>query len=291
LEINFSRDAIQSKILIIGSLLVSAIYASILINQFYPSFAPHGVLFFGFAAVFTLDKFQKKQGIDWNSPILFYVASALIMFSLLSEMERSWLSVALLGISTVYTLGYVKVSSEKNFHLKIISSILWILTLLRVIFFNGVDDDYSRLIINNRFFIYLLTTLSLSYFFFVFKKRNSGKNIVLTFGIAAITISVMGFLWEVRYSIQEVYWRSLGYSAVFVVYSAIFLILGFVRSSAVLRRVGVIFAIIILLKFIIFDIWALSLLTKIIAGFSIGLLLVVLGLFYEKFKEKVLGNN
>jgi uncharacterized membrane protein len=131
----------------------------------------------------------------------------------------------------------------------------------------------------------------LSYFFFQFKKRNSDRITILVFGIAAIAISALGFLWEIRYSINEVYWRSLAYSAVFVIYSAVFLILGFLRSSAILRRIGVVFALIILLKFIIFDVWALSLLTKIIAGFSIGLLLVVLGLFYEKFKEKVLGNN
>ncbi|NCN10555.1 MAG: DUF2339 domain-containing protein [Leptospira sp.] len=291
LEIDFTRNTVQSKILTVGSLIVSVIFASILLNKFYPSFAAHSVLFFGFVTVFTLDKFQKKQGIDWNSPILFYVASALVMFSLLKEMERTWLSLALLALSSIYTLGYAKISSEKNIHLKVIAAFLWVLTILRLIFNNGFNDDTSKLIINNRFFIYLLATISLSYFFFLFRKRNSEKNTILVFGISAIAISVIGFLWEIRYAVNEVYWRSLGYSGVFVVYSAIFLILGFVRSSAVLRRIGVVFAIIILVKFILFDIWALSLLTKIIAGFSIGLLLVVLGLFYEKFKEKVLGDN
>ncbi|MCZ8238455.1 MAG: DUF2339 domain-containing protein [Leptospiraceae bacterium] len=291
LEFNHSKDTLQSKILIVGSLFLAAIYASMILNNFYPSFSPHGILFIGFVAVFTLDRFQKKQGIDWNSPILIYVASALVMFSLLREMERSWLSLALLSLGSIYTLGYIKISSEKNNHIKIIASVLWILTLLRVIFFNGLEDETSKLILNNRFLIYILTTISLSYFFFQFKKRNSDRITILVFGIAAIAISALGFLWEIRYSINEVYWRSLAYSAVFVIYSAVFLILGFLRSSAILRRIGVVFALIILLKFIIFDVWALSLLTKIIAGFSIGLLLVVLGLFYEKFKEKVLGNN
>lgn len=291
LEYDLSNHLIQSKLLIVGSLVLAGIFSYILVQRFYPSFESHSYLYFGFIGLFTLDKLQKKRGIDWNTPILFYLSTCLILFSLSSPSNQSFLSYSLVFLSSIYSLSYLKIFNQKNYHLKIASLFLWCLAILRIIFSEGLDNNVSKFLLNDRFLVYTLTTVSLSYLFFQFYKAKSENLFIFSFGLGALAISVIGFLWEIHYSVTEKYWRSLGYSTVLASYAAVLLFIGFYKSLPMLRRIGVVFAILVLGKFIVFDIWSLSLVTKIIAGFSIGLLLVILGLFYEKFKIKVLGDT
>ena len=65
------------------------------------------------------------------------------------------------------------------------------------------------------------------------------------------------------------------------------LIPGFKLSYRSFRLTGIILGVVLISKFYLYDIWTMSIVVRIIAGFSLGIGLVLLSIIYQKYKDKI----
>ncbi|EMO28241.1 membrane protein, PF10101 family [Leptospira interrogans serovar Bataviae str. HAI135] len=99
---------------------------------------------------------------------------------------------------------------------------------------------------------------------------------------------ILGTLIDVYHTVHNEHYRNLGYSYVLAFYAAVFLFIGFKYSFRSLRIAGFIVTTLLVGKFYFYDIWTMSKIVRIIAGFTLGAGFILVSLFYQKFKEKII---
>jgi hypothetical protein len=170
----------------------------------------------------------------------------------------------------------------------VVSLFVWVLAVWILVFNEGKMEAPGVFILNTRFALFALATIGLSYTYLIRKKDpiTNGLNLFLFAGLITI---IVGTLFENYHLVSDSHYRNLGYSFVLTFYAIAFLVPGFVFSSPSFRKGGITVIIALILKLYLYDIWTMSLIVKIIAGFSFGTGLILTSIFYEKFKNKLLG--
>lgn len=290
---NLTENSLSTKILVVGNLLVGSANIGYITNQNYPSFYGHSLVFCSLLTIYIVHNFQKRESLSWPVPTLFYISIGLALYAITEWSDGAWLSFSQLTFAFLFsylTLDLTKTKNE-NFHLRLGSGFLWMIALLNLIFQEGLGNYSSTLLFNSRFGIFLFAVIGLSIITYLSKKKEFSNRFVFIYSMLTVSILILSFLFEVRYFVEDYSRRNQGYSFVLAAFAVIFLLLGFRYSSNTLRRLGIGLIGIIIVKFGLYDIWQLSLAGKIGSGFVLGILFVIIGLFYEKFKTKILGEE
>lgn len=132
---------------------------------------------------------------------------------------------------------------------------------------------------------FVLATLFLLFTYQIQKKNPIHKSIV-GFVFAALFTLILGSLVEVHYLVSDTYYRNLSYSYVIAFYMIALLIPGFKFSYRSFRLTGIILGVVLISKFYLYDIWTMSIVVRIIAGFSLGIGLVLLSIIYQNIRIK-----
>ncbi|WCL49837.1 DUF2339 domain-containing protein [Leptospira sp. GIMC2001] len=296
LDLNKSIQSDANKlikmVLVAGNLIFGAIAISSLTEIFYASQFGNSIMYVSLVAMGFCYQYTKKSQNLYLVPILFYTSIVIFLISLLNSTEGYWVSLSLIIFAAIFaymSTTYTRINDSKLNHLNIVSYFLWFIAILRLIL-EGIENDSDVIILNSRFIIYLIACIALGGIFYLNWKDGRNKFITNAFGICTLFLAILAFIWEVRYNVIDPYLRSQGYSVVLGIFASNFLAIGFYKSKATLRRIGIVLTGLVIFKFILFDIWYLNLVAKIISGFALGIILVLLGLFYEKFKSRVIGD-
>lgn len=188
---------------------------------------------------------------------------------------------------------------------------VFVAVIIRLLFFEShvVVSDFTPFI-NQRFLAFILGIAAMYLAAFLLnryreklpEKERTRLRMYAVFLIAANLFTVVIFsieLWgyfsreiiEARLndvpSIKSA--RNLSLTAIWAVYSIALLILGIVRRSRYLRLSGLALFVIPILKVYVFDVFALEQLYRIFAFTGLGILLVISGYLYNRYKDAIRG--
>ena len=292
------RKSIEPSSLVFLLLLVIS-YAGFgfwVVDEFYPTLTSHFLLF----QAFLLVGFLKIYDV-YSIPTL--GESLNIKTSLSGILLLSWITILFAAISNFSTGRWVVfswilfagglsaiASYFRNKIYLVISAIPWFLALLRLYFIESLYDQNVYFLLNTRFGLFVLATAFLLFTYQLQKKNPIHKSLV-GFVFTALFTLILGTLIEVRYLVKNPYFRNLGYSYVIAFYMIALLIPGFLFSYRSFRLTGVILGVLLITKFYLYDIWMMSIVVRIIAGFSLGIGLVFLSIIYQKYKDKIKVNQ
>ncbi len=161
----------------------------------------------------------------------------------------------------------------------------WAAALWRLYFIEPAPAGFI-LVFNARFLMFILAACLLSAAYLVRRKDPLGRW-MSGFAIAAMVTIIIGSLKENYNFIADPHYRNLGYSYVLSLYAALFFASGLVMKQRIMRISGIILAALVVLKFYVHDIWTMSKIVKIIAGFSLGIAMVALSIIYQKFRDRI----
>lgn len=145
------------------------------IEETYPKFGSHFILFG--AVLFSLWVLlsRKKSGFFYPSQleifetIHLYLLLGFTFVALLDFSEESWLT-----FSWIIFAGVVSFLSSKygNTHLRYVSTGFWISALVKLYFFNPMDDVSRLFLLNERFALYLLSFFLVSFRNILYSKKR-----------------------------------------------------------------------------------------------------------------------
>ncbi|HNC00684.1 MAG TPA: DUF2339 domain-containing protein, partial [Leptospiraceae bacterium] len=262
------------------------------VNVFYSNWTPHFLLFSSFLLVGFLKILERYSLplLDTNlrygkslSAVLFLSWIAVLFLAVSNFSRGQWITVS--WILFAGGLSAIGAYFQSRTYL-LISVIPWILALFRLYFVESFHDRQFYFLLNTRFGLFVLATVFLLFTYQVQKKIQIHKSVVGFVFVALFTL-ILGTLVEVRYLVSDTYYRNLGYSYVIAFYMIALLVPGFKFSYRSFRLTGIILGVILIAKFYLYDIWMLSIVVRIIAGFSLGVGLVILSIIYQKFKDKI----
>ncbi len=257
-------------------------------RHFYPQFAPNLILLLSLLPfLFLLYPKEVQSKAEKMSGFGILGSAYLFVLATLSIWEGEWANLPFLIVSGgLVTLGAKQ--NQKIFYY--LGVILWFFTLISLVFNLSTTQTIGILFFNTRFLVYLLG-IGILIFNFIQVKENSDFQLKNFFYIAPLFILIFASMVEMYHYVQNLSYRNLSYSYVLAFYSGVYLAHGFIKDSLETRKIGIILIGLLVVKFYLYDIWQMSLIVKIISGFSLGLGLVVVGIFYEKFKAKLLGEK
>ncbi len=259
------------------------------IEETYPKLGSHFILFG--AVLFSLWILISRKKSDFFDPsqleiferIHLYLLLGFTFAALLDFSEGNWLT-----FSWITFAGVISLLSSKygNTHLRYVSTGFWIAALFKLYFFNPMDDVNRLFLLNERFTLYFLASLFLFGTYYIQKNKESFwfDRGFIYMGIFTL---ILGTLIDVYHIVHNEHYRNLGYSYVLAFYAAVFLFIGFKYSFRFLRIAGFIVTAVLVGKFYFYDIWTMSKIVRIIAGFTLGAGFILVSLFYQKFKEKI----
>ncbi|WP_061271038.1 DUF2339 domain-containing protein [Leptospira interrogans] len=260
------------------------------IEETYPKLSSHFILFG--AILFSLWILISRKKSDFFYPsqleifemIHLYLLLGFTFAALLNFSEGNWLTFAWIIFAGVISL----LSSKfENTHLRYVSAGFWILALFKLYFFNPMDDVNRLFLLNERFALYVLSSLFLFGTYYIQKNKDSFW-FHRGFIYMGIFTFILGTLIDVYHTVHNEHYRNLGYSYVLAFYAAVFLFIGFKYSFRSLRIAGFIVTAVLVGKFYFYDIWTMSKIVRIIAGFTLGTGFILVSLFYQKFKDKII---
>ena len=161
----------------------------------------------------------------------------------------------------------------------------WTAALIRLYFIESAPPGFV-LVFNARFFLFVLAALFLAAAFIIRKEDSLGRP-MLGFAVAAMATIIIGSLKENGDFVSDPHYRNLGYSYVLSLYAALFFVYGMIRRDKMMRISGIVLAGLVVLKFYLHDIWTMSKIVKIIAGFTLGIAMVALSILYQKFHDRI----
>jgi hypothetical protein len=282
---------ISSLILIASLILVFISLVYQIIEKINPDLIGLVSLMIAFLILIAANQFEKnileyllsnQKALALRSLLLISIFS-LLLFSLAIYLDGGVLSYALIFFATAITLAAIQLKNKTYLYTAIL---FWIFALLRLYFVQSYFSEHRFLILNSRFFLFILTSAILLYLYNLQKKEPISK-LYLGFIYVSFFTLLLGSLIEVRYFISNIYYRNLAYSFTIGFYMSILLTLGFKHSFVSFRKAGIVLACILILKFYFYDIWIMSIIVRIIAGFSLGIGLIILSIFYQKYKDKI----
>lgn len=262
-----------------------------LIDTHFSGFTNLSYLLFALIGIGFAFYAPKELYTNWHVPLLFYLSIGLLVLAIATETSDSLLTFLLVAIA----FGFSYFTLENNFnenkwnHSLIASYALWTIAFFRLVFYEAQVNWTSDFFLNARFASFFFTAMGTGFLFFISRKKDSQSPHGKVYGIGSVLFLILAFLFDVKYGILDPNIRNQGYSFVLGSFAGIFLWIGFTKSISFLRKAGIFLLGLVILKFSFYDIWQLSLVVKIIAGFVLGIVLVVLGLFYEKLKSKIFG--
>ncbi|MBP7737421.1 MAG: DUF2339 domain-containing protein [Spirochaetes bacterium] len=161
----------------------------------------------------------------------------------------------------------------------------WTAALIRLYFIEATPVGFI-LLFNARFFMFILAAFLLGAAYVIRRKEPLGPYMI-GFAVAAMVTIIIGSLKENYSFVVDRHYRNLGYSYVLSLYAALFFALGLIMKNKMLRISGIALAGLVVLKFYLHDIWTMSKLVKIIAGFTLGIAMVALSIVYQKFRDRI----
>ncbi|URD69431.1 DUF2339 domain-containing protein [Leptospira borgpetersenii] len=260
------------------------------IEETYPKFGSHFILFGAVLFSLWILLSRKKSGFFYPSQleifetIHLYLLLGFTFVALLDFSEESWLT-----FSWIIFAGVVSFLSSKygNTHLRYVSTGFWISALVKLYFFNPMDDVSRLFLLNERFALYLLSSLFLFGTYYI-QKNGDFFRFHRGFIYMGIFTLILGTLMDVYHTVYDEHYRNLAYSYVFAFYSSVFLFIGFRYSFKSFRIAGIVIAIVLVGKLYFYDIWTMSMIVRIVAGFTLGVSFILVSLFYQKFREKLM---
>ena len=283
---------ISSPILTLLLVIAFAGFGFWVVDVFYPNLIAHFLLFQAFLLVGFLKVFEK-----YSLPVLEVTKSPKV--SLSAVLFLSWIAILFASISNFSQGHWITVSwilfagglsavgaSFRNKAYIAISILPWFLALIRLYFVESAFDRQIYFVLNTRFGLFALATLFLLFAYQIQKKDPIHKSMVGFVFVALFTL-ILGSLVEVHYLVPDTYYRNLSYSYVIAFYMIALLIPGFKLSYRSFRLTGIILGVVLISKFYLYDIWTMSIVVRIIAGFSLGIGLVLLSIIYQKYKDKI----
>ncbi|PJZ68826.1 hypothetical protein CH373_15535 [Leptospira perolatii] len=259
------------------------------VETFHPNLTPHFYLVTAAALAVLLD-FYKNRDLSVSFPgknvfelMSLYFLCGFTLAGLTDFSEGYWLT-----LSWIASAGVVSILSAQvqRLHVKILSVLLWVLALYRLYFETELEDLDRLFLLNERFSLYFFASLLLLGSYYIRKKETTSMFDIVLVYVGIFTL-ILGTLVDVRYTVKDEHYRNLSYSYVLGVYSFCFLFSGFKYSFKSFRVTGIVITSVLVLKLYFYDIWTMSLLVRIIAGFSLGAALVLTSLFYQKFRDKI----
>lgn len=161
----------------------------------------------------------------------------------------------------------------------------WAAALARLWFIEQTPIGFT-LVVNARFLMFILAACFLAAAYIIQLKEPMGRYMI-GFAVAAMVTIIIGSLKENYNFVDDPHYRNLGYSYVLSLYAALFFVFGLARKQKMMRISGIVLAALVVLKFYLHDIWTMSKLVKIIAGFTLGIAMVALSIIYQKFHDRI----
>ncbi|WP_080597127.1 DUF2339 domain-containing protein [Leptospira weilii] len=259
------------------------------LREFYPNLSPHFMLFGAVLfSLWILLSRKKSEFFSASERVIFetihlYLLLGFTFAALLDFSEGSWLTFSWIAFAGAISLLS---SNSENVQIRTLSQGFWIAALFKLYFFNSMDDVNRLFLFNERFALYLLASVFLSGTYYIQKNKNSSK-FDRGFIYMGIFTLILGTLTDVYHTVHNEHYRNLGYSYVLAFYASLFLFTGFKYSFKSLRIAGALVSMILVGKLYFYDIWTMSKIVRIIAGFTLGLGFILISVYYQKFKEKL----
>ncbi|MBM9576292.1 DUF2339 domain-containing protein [Leptospira sp. 201903070] len=260
------------------------------LQEFYPNLTAHFFLFGALLFAVMIDRYgknseflsQQKRENNFETInlclLLGFTFASLTDFSEGSWLTFSWIMLA--GAVSILVVNLKKTSFQ------LISITIWAVALFRLYFLNQMEDIDRIFLLNERFALYVLASLFL-FTTYQIRKNKTDFRFERGFIYMGIITLIWGTMVDVHFAIRDEHYRILGYSYVLAFYAFLFLFVGFRYDFKSFRIVGIIVASLLVGKLYFYDIWTMSLIVRIIAGFTLGVGFFLVSLFYQKFKDKL----
>jgi len=246
-------------------------------------FLMYSILFIG---KLNIDKknTQNKE-LSFNTILYLLIGITFLLISINLFIENTYLYITNILISAIISIYAGKINHHK---LILFSLVLWIYALLHFfIFYISKTSDY--IFINPQFIFMIISSVSLYYTAIIL--NDSYRKFKISFKTLGFLTLLLSSLFEVKFFFTDRIYRNLNYSYVLGFYASLFLIIGLRYSNLDLRKAGFFLVFLLIIKLYLYDIWALSMIVRIIAMISLGLGLIVAGVMYQKFSKKIEENK
>ncbi|TFH42666.1 MAG: DUF2339 domain-containing protein, partial [Chrysiogenales bacterium] len=254
------------------------------VDHFYPSFVPHFYLFVClFLALWQMIFTKEGEGVfQRRSASLALLAMISLMLTALSMFARApWQITAMVAVTGIISfLG----AFEDRKSLIVAAIPLWSITVMVLLFMQRGMPEGGWPVLNSRFYHYLLGALFLAATFHIRRDLREFR----AYGFLALFLVIVASLLEnYDFVTGDVSFRRLTYSYVLLFYAFALIVPGFKLGRPLLRITGLSLIGIVIVKFYAYDMWVLALIVRIAAGLTLGIILILTALFYQKFKEKL----
>ena len=269
--------------------IVFFIATLLLAEQYHPDWSGHLILLGALAQIALTALLPRVAGpllderpfdVAWSLALaayLVWVFAALTRFYDGRLLTTSW--VALAG---ALSLAGAHLRSRR---ILLASLPLWLVALFRLLFLEGRPADYT-VIANERFALFALAGLLLAGTYWMQRARPlSGW--MRTFGFVAIAVLVVGTLKENHDFITDRHYRNMGYSYVLALYAFVLLVPGFLFGRPSARWSGMVLALMVVTKLYLYDVWTMTGLVRIISFALLGVTLVIVSYYYQRFRERL----
>ena len=230
--------------------------------------------------------------------IIFSVISVFAVF------EKEWISAALATEMAVF--GYIGIKLDKPL-LRLAAYVLGALSLLRFVgeleVFYGPFEKFT-ILLNGRF---LVCSFIIAAFYALFimlsknqehllKKNNEllviPATLVITQVLSVILISMEYYdFYRYRGFVEFKYARQLSLSIIWTLYAFAMIGIGIIRKAALLRILGILLTGIAVSKVFLFDLSELRTISRIVSFVVLGLILLTVSFFYNRFKHRIFGEE
>ena len=246
-------------------------------------FLIYSILFLGKLNVDN--KYSHKKELLFNTIFYLFLGITFLLVAINLFIDNSYLYITNILLSALLSIYAGKINHSK---LIFFSLLLWIYTLLHFfIFYISKTSDY--IFLNPQFIFMIISSVSLYYTGILL--NESFKKSKITFKILSFLTLILSTLFEVKFFFTDQIYRNLNYSYVLGFYASLFLVIGLNYSNLDLRKAGFFLVFLLIVKLYFYDIWALSMIVRIIAMISLGLGLIVAGIMYQKFSKKIEDNK
>jgi len=247
------------------------------------SFIPFFYLFAsGFIILWSLlSKKQNNYSIETKSLILILLIPTLFT-GLETFFDGPWWMVSIIAFSGTLS---ATAALRRNRIQSIIAALLWFITGITFLNYLGSINVLATPLWNSRFFLYILT----SFFLVLTYGANKESKRFKAYVIIGYILLIGAVLHENHdFFIKEGEIRRLLYSNIILIFAIVPIVLGIIKHKLIFRLTGLALLGVVILKFYFYDVWTLGIVFRIIAGFTLGTALILMAVFYQKFKEKVI---
>lgn len=257
------------------------------IDHFYPGFTAHWLLIIT-GLLLLLFKESHRRNKTLTDTALTQAFEVLLLWGVLTVAGIDFFNNSLLSLMLIILSGLfaIAVFHKNNLFLNITASFFFVIALMRLLFFEERAIN-AMAIINIQFSLFVIAAVVSAYLGYL-ATRHAHRFFRITYFISSVVIIILGSMYENYYEVADSSFKHLNYSYILAFYASIFLITGIVKKKPFLRITGMVLAGVMVMKLYLYDIWLLSTTVRIIAGFSLGVFLVILSLFYQKFKDRIL---